>query len=267
MSRLPEPRRLLSRAPKASAVGLALTAAQAREPRADELRALADSLLGLMDDAPGTTHPAGAPSAATPGTASGTLAVARRGRALVTKLAALALLAGGVWWGLRQAPQGPPAPPPTAVELAKPPPSERSSQMAAAPSLAAPASAEAAPCANPPCDPKPQVALRRADARPSTPDAARSSRAADAGPNELQLIDEARQALHSSPARALALASQHERRFPHGSMAEERDVIRISALVGLGQIASARALASEFLRVNSGSAYARRVEAVLSSTP
>src|SRR3954467_4824986 len=129
MSRWPEPRRLLSRAPKDSAVGLALTAAHAREPGPAELRTLAASLLGLMDNPPGQSFTPGASAAVTPSATTARPAVAPSARALAAKLGLLAVLAGGIWGGLRDAPQGTPAPTATAVGLAKPqPPPEHSSQ-------------------------------------------------------------------------------------------------------------------------------------------
>jgi outer membrane protein assembly factor BamD (BamD/ComL family) len=39
---------------------------------------------------------------------------------------------------------------------------------------------------------------------------------------------------------------EHERRFPQGKLAEERDAIRIQALVGLGQPEAARLRADAF---------------------
>jgi len=274
MSRLPEPRRLMSRAPKDSPVRLALTAARAREPQVAELRALAGSLLGVMADGPGQATTGGTPSAVSSGAAAGTTPLSRGGGALLTKLGSVtvmvALAAGGFWWTQKRASPGKLAPGAGAVERVKQL-TERSRQAvgsestAAPPGLTVPTQAWKHPCANPACaGSKRQALSQRADTPASSANLAPSSRSAEAAQSEVEMIDQARAALGSAPARALALAEQHEHRFPHGSMAEERDVIRISALMGLGQTSRAQALAREFLRVNSGSAYARRVEAVLS---
>jgi hypothetical protein len=275
MSRSQEPPRLLSRAPKGSLVRLALTAAHAREPTAADLRALTDSLVGLMANGPGEATPAGARPG---GAAAATPTLSRRGGALLAKvgsvLVMLTLAAAGFWWTRTRASQGTRAPSTGVMARVKASSSEplpeaaRAEPTSAPPDIPAPTPDRGQPCGNPPCaGSKPQASPHRTDAPRSRPNLAPSSRTTDAVPNELQVIDAARQALRSSPARALALTDEHEQRFPHGRMAEERDVIRISALMSLGQTSRARALAREFLRLNNGSAYARRVEAVLSTPP
>jgi hypothetical protein len=57
--------------------------------------------------------------------------------------------------------------------------------------------------------------------------------AASAG--EAALLEQARALLSRAPARALALTREHRRRFPHGALAEEREVITIEALKLLGR--------------------------------
>ena len=86
-----------------------------------------------------------------------------------------------------------------------------------------------------------------------------------AAPSELELIDRARREVRSAPASALASAAEHERRFPPGAMAEEREVIRISALAALGKRAEARARGEAFLRVNPDTAYAPRIRSLIGS--
>jgi hypothetical protein len=49
------------------------------------------------------------------------------------------------------------------------------------------------------------------------------------------------------PADALAAADLHAREFPHGQLAEEREVLAITALVSLGRNADARARRARFL--------------------
>ena len=49
-------------------------------------------------------------------------------------------------------------------------------------------------------------------------------------------------------ARALALAQQHARRYPHSTLRLERDALRLFALCSLGRRAQARPLAAELLK-------------------
>lgn len=53
--------------------------------------------------------------------------------------------------------------------------------------------------------------------------------------DEPRLIERARRALASEPRRALQLAQEHQRRFPSGALAVEREVIAIDALARSGE--------------------------------
>ena len=64
--------------------------------------------------------------------------------------------------------------------------------------------------------------------------------------SEAQLLDQARVALRTDPKRALQLADEHRRRFPHGVLAEEREVIAMQALKRLGLNDEARTRAKDF---------------------
>lgn len=64
--------------------------------------------------------------------------------------------------------------------------------------------------------------------------------------DEPQLIERARKALSADPRRALALAHEHQRRFPAGALSLEREVIVIEALARSGQGAEARRRAAAF---------------------
>lgn len=66
-------------------------------------------------------------------------------------------------------------------------------------------------------------------------------------PPELSLISAAQRALRDAPQKALELVAQHERAYPHGRFAPEREEIAISALLALDQMAAARARARAFL--------------------
>ena len=64
---------------------------------------------------------------------------------------------------------------------------------------------------------------------------------------ELRFLDQARQAdARGEYATALALIADHERRFPHGRLAEDREVLRMRAFVGLGRGNEARTAAAKF---------------------
>jgi hypothetical protein len=66
---------------------------------------------------------------------------------------------------------------------------------------------------------------------------------------ELELLDRARQAdARGDYASVLAIAMSHGRRYPSGRLAEEREVLRVKALVGLGRRDEARELGAKFRR-------------------
>jgi hypothetical protein len=96
-------------------------------------------------------------------------------------------------------------------------------------------------------------------AKPKPPAAASASSSA-APPTELELIREARGALGSDPARALALTQQHARLFPGGALTQEREVLAIESLSRLGQTAQARKRAESFAAAHPESAYVPRLE-------
>lgn len=84
-------------------------------------------------------------------------------------------------------------------------------------------------------------------------------RAAPVGSNtgiqEFELIRAARAALPADPARALALARTHEKKFPRGVLAQEREVIVISALKKLGKTGEANSRADAFKKSHPESAH------------
>jgi hypothetical protein len=165
------------------------------------------------------------------------LGVPRTGLSKIVVAAAAALvLAGGVGSGvylLKAAEPNVPtaaAPPPlptlSEVPLPEPGPRAEASSPPEAPTTGRPPEPSPAP-----------------NARPSA-----SSRH-DGGLEELQLLSRARRAdARGDFSEVLALASEHERTFPAGRLAEEREVLRVRALVGLGQTAQARKVAARFRR-------------------
>jgi hypothetical protein len=84
--------------------------------------------------------------------------------------------------------------------------------------------------------------------------------------DEVTILDRAREALADGAAgRALHTLDEHDRRFPSGALSIEAHVLRIDALAGSGDIATASRLAEEFLAQNPTSAHAARLRSFLSS--
>ncbi|MEN9578757.1 MAG: hypothetical protein RJA70_1766 [Pseudomonadota bacterium] len=122
---------------------------------------------------------------------------------------------------------------------------ERPSRATTPPILSAPRAAE-------PVAPEPTLSA------PALPSAA--APAAPKGVTELQLLAEARAALSKAPKTALQLARRHQRDFPQGQLAQERDVILIEALGRLGENERAREQGREFEDKYPDSAHRRRVQ-------
>jgi hypothetical protein len=77
---------------------------------------------------------------------------------------------------------------------------------------------------------------------PSADDHASASSPAqpDPSPTEGALLLRARQELSSDPSGAFALTQEHARRFPSGTLVQEREVLAIEALARLGRSSEAR---------------------------
>jgi hypothetical protein len=101
-----------------------------------------------------------------------------------------------------------------------------------------------------------RVDLRAAHTAPATDEAPDSLA-------ELALLKRAKADARSEPATALELVAEHERRFPHGVLVEEREVIAIEALIAAGERRAAEARATRFFARFPHSAHARRVHALL----
>lgn len=80
---------------------------------------------------------------------------------------------------------------------------------------------------------------------------------------EVPLLQSAQDALASDPAKALALCNEHARKFPNGTVAQEREVIAIDALLRLGNRPAAKARANRFNASYPGSPHARRIAKLL----
>jgi hypothetical protein len=121
------------------------------------------------------------------------------------------------------------------------------------------ASAVASPAPEPSTAPPPNSSVA-AIAVPTT--AARSAKANDVAMDEVRTIIRAKRALADGhPAEALTALEEHERAFPHGSLAEERDALRVLALCAEGRATEGAAERAAFLRAHPLSAYVDRVRA------
>lgn len=85
---------------------------------------------------------------------------------------------------------------------------------------------------------------------------------------ERQLLDRARGGLLQGNAPvALAAIDEHARSFPHGVLSEERDALRVEALVAGGRYDEARASASRFRAAYPGSLLGPAVRDALGAIP
>jgi hypothetical protein len=183
-----------------------------------------------------------------------TLAAAAGGVALVVGIAAALQLVS------RTRPEAPPA---GTAPVTAPLPSENPAARAPVPT--APSEAAAAPAAD--AEAGLDSSTNRTRREASVPSSVRSNRS-DGGLDELQLLSRARQAdaRHDYGA-GLALLAEHERNYPAGRLAEEREVLRLKALVGLGRADQARRAATRFRRQFPRSVLLHRVDEMLVSLP
>jgi len=132
------------------------------------------------------------------------------------------------------------------------------STASAAPSASAASSASAAPSAR-------IAPSARASAAPSARASAGAAgvRPVESEEAEVKLVARAQDALRARPDEALALCSDHAKRFPSGMLVQEREVIAIEALVKTGRKDEARARANRFKARFPGSTHTRRIETIL----
>jgi hypothetical protein len=85
---------------------------------------------------------------------------------------------------------------------------------------------------------------------------------------EVRLLDRARQldARRDYPA-MLAVVTEHERSFPTGRLTEEREVVRVKALVGLGRGGEARQAAVRFHRQFPRSVLSHSIDETIATIP
>jgi hypothetical protein len=138
------------------------------------------------------------------------------------------------------------------VEPGAPKPAAPAPALAPAPEPIAPAPPALARAAEPPSR---AVATRAPASRVAT--------AEDGLVGEERLLNEAHEALAASPRRALALAQSHARRYPHGQLVAERDLITIEALVELGRRPEAEALGRDLRKTAPNNIYEERLDQIL----
>jgi hypothetical protein len=224
-----DPSRLLDTSSVPGSVRDALRAAQADVGSDAQVARLAQRLGPLL----------GPVAPAAPGAAAGKVLATKLGLAGV----ALLIAGGGAW--LLFASSSAPSPP-------APIPAPASESSPAAPALATPATPVAVPEIAPSvAAPAPAVAVAPTKLRqkptPPTP------------PSEAELLEQARAALKSDPARALQWANEHAARFPRGVLVQEREVLAIQALRQLGRTAEADRRAQAFAKAFPGSAFQRKL--------
>ena len=234
MSTTDEPRRLLDDPETGEALRGVLEAGRDELPSEAQLASVAARLGPLL------LPPSGGGGGADP---SGGLAAGGSPAALAAKgMAALAAaaVAGAVVWGATQ-------------EAERAPPPEAAPRVEEAREEPVIASEELPEGVDPPVDdPAPAVRPRRIE---------EAAPALEIDPEaELALVREAQDALRSAPARALALAEEHVRRFGDGALAQEREVVAIDALSRLARHDEASARAARFHTRWPRSAHRRRID-------
>jgi hypothetical protein len=84
---------------------------------------------------------------------------------------------------------------------------------------------------------------------------------------ELQFLLRARQAdAHGDYAKVLKLLAQHQRGYPTGRLAEEREFLRVKALFSMGQKANARKVAGNFRQQFPRSVLLHKIDEMLTAS-
>jgi hypothetical protein len=146
-----------------------------------------------------------------------------------------------------------PAPAPVVAERVPSPPTrpkEREQERPAAPPAPGASAAEHAVPAAPPSGAIGRLPVARESGEH---DLSREARA----------LESARELLARSPAQALSLLSRHEREFPDGTLAVERELLTVDALLRLGRRSEAEARGRALRGRAPSSLYERRLEKML----
>jgi hypothetical protein len=163
-------------------------------------------------------------------------------------------IAAGVWFYARRppVPDATPSIPPPALTSPAPEVAARPEESSRPPEPTTPRAQ--------PLPPEPQRPLAGASSLPKERRAARSKPSSPPSLGEAALLERARDALRANPAAALALTREHDRHFPRGVLAEEREVIAIEALRRMGREAAAERRAAAFERRYRGSVHRQHME-------
>jgi hypothetical protein len=172
--------------------------------------------------------------------------------------AALGLAVVGVGWlASPRAAEPPPARPASIAAVATSAPEAPRFEPAKAPRPGAPARLERPA-------PLPNVTASAAEPAATEPTAAGSLEPiARDQESESSILKRALDALRGDPAQALAITDLHVARYPGGALAQEREVLAVSALLGMGRRAEARARATRFLASFPTSVHRGRLEVLI----
>jgi hypothetical protein len=152
----------------------------------------------------------------------------------------------------------PPASAPANVPLPAPPPAIPLPERAPSVEPALTATPTSTPAAGKPA---------RSSTRTAAPRRETEAAASDEPPvDELELLRRAQQALTDDAHAALSHVQAHARAFPHGLLAQEREVLAITALIALGNTNAARDRATAFAHAFPTSAHRRRVQRLLDNS-
>lgn len=146
-------------------------------------------------------------------------------------------------------------------------PDERAASAASVAASASPAPSLREP-ALPPAGPLPEPIRKRGSdsEQPRAEPEVSPSRPFGASREELALLARAQAALTGNPGLALALTSDHERKFPSGALVQEREVVAVDALLRLGRRAEAGRRALRFRQEFPASVHGRRLDVLLRSS-
>lgn len=175
----------------------------------------------------------------------------------VVGVAALAgALASGVWFGTERSsvPRAQAVASAPSAESARVPELELQPGTAFEPS-AEPAVAPRLEVASPPSDATREPDVRAADEAARAPQPPVATK-----PSELGLLTRARDQLNRNPEQSLALCRQHQRLYPRGQLAQEREVLMIEALTRLKREREANQRRTQFGKTFPDSPHQSRVK-------
>lgn len=152
--------------------------------------------------------------------------------------------------------------PPPVNETAKPPPIRTSAPPARGTPAFLPGSEPLVPT---PEQPSRSAAVSASDVPPAPAASEPPPFTASTMAEQVMLLDRARAAAHLRPDEALAALDAYASRFPGGELTDQAAVVRVEALVALGDRSTALRVAAPYLRGNETSPIARRMRALLES--